>query len=59
MSIRTTEKIAIGKTPFMLAYGLEVILPFEVALHTHCLVVFQEMLNNPALRMALDLLPSV
>jgi len=33
-SIRTIEKKAMGETPFMLAYGSEVALPVEVALHT-------------------------
>ena len=43
----------------MLAYGSEAILPVEVALHTHQLTTFQEMLNNATLREALDLLPSI
>jgi len=38
-----------GETPFMLAYGLEAMLPTEVALHTHRLTTFQEELNNEAL----------
>ena len=33
--LRTTEEIATGEAPFMLAYGSEAILPVELALHTH------------------------
>jgi len=47
--ICTTEKTAMGKTPFMLAYGLEVVLPIEFTLHTHRLTTFQESLNNSAI----------
>jgi len=42
----------------MSSYGSEAVLPFQVTLHTHCLTIFQEELNNAALREALDLLPS-
>jgi len=45
--------------PFILAYGLEAVLPVEVTLHTHCLITFQRELINAALREALDLLPSI
>ena len=34
-ALRTTTKAATGETPFMLAYGSEVVLPVEVALQTH------------------------
>jgi len=57
--IRTIEETTIGETPFMLAFGSEVVLPVEIALHTHHLTTFQEELNNVALREALDLLSSV
>ena len=43
----------------MLAYGLEAVLPVEVALHTHRLTTFQETSNNATQREALDPLPSV
>jgi len=43
----------------MLAYGFEVVLPVEVAFHTHWLTTFLEALNNAALREALDHLPSI
>jgi len=43
----------------MLAYGSEVVLLFEVAIHTHRLTSFQEELNDARLREVLDLLPSV
>ena len=43
----------------MMAYGSEVVLPIEVALHTYRLTTFQEELNSALLREALDLLPSV
>ena len=56
-SIRTTKKIAIDENPFMLAYGLKVVLLVEIALHTHCLTAFQETLSTSVLREALDLLP--
>jgi len=55
--LRTTEKTAMGETPFMLAYGSEAVLPVEVALHTDRLTTFQEGLNNMALREALNLPP--
>ena len=48
-----------GETPFWLTYGSEVVLPVEVALHTHRRTTFQEAPNNAALREALDLLPSI
>ena len=48
-SLRTTENTATGETPFMLAYGFEVVLPVKVTLHTHRLATFQEELNNAAL----------
>jgi len=54
MVLCTTEKTAIGETPFMLAYGFEAVLLVEVALYTHRLRTFQEELNNAALRAALD-----
>ena len=50
------HQTATGEMPFMLAYESEAVLPVEVALHTHHLTTFQEELNNPALREALDLL---
>ena len=56
--LRTTEKTATGETPFMLAYGSEVVLLVEVALHTHQLTPFQEASTNAALREALGL-PSI
>ena len=43
----------------MLAYLSEAVLLVEVTLHTHRLNMFQEELNNAALREALDLLPSI
>jgi len=32
---RTTTKSMTGKTPFMLVYGSELVLPIEVVIHTH------------------------
>ena len=43
----------------MLAYGSKVMLPVEVAFHTHRLTTFQEDLDHKALQEALDLLLSV
>ena len=43
----------------MRAYGSEVVLSVEAALHTHWLTTFQEELNNASLREAPDLLPSI
>ena len=48
----TTEKIATGETPFMLAYGSEAVLLVEVALHIYHLITFHEDLNNATLREA-------
>jgi len=42
----------------MLTYGSKVVIPVEIALHTHHLITFQEALNNAALWKALDLLVS-
>jgi len=53
------EETTTSETPFMLAYGLEVVLPVEVALHTYRLTAFQESLNNSILGKELDFLPSV
>jgi len=40
--IQTTTKEAINQTPFMLAYGLEVVFPAKVPINTHWLITFQE-----------------
>jgi len=40
--LHTTEKTVTGKTPFLLAYGSEAVLPVEVTLHTRRLTTFQE-----------------
>jgi len=47
-NLRTEEKTATGETSFMLTYSSEVVLPVELALHTHRLTSFQETLNNAA-----------
>jgi len=41
----------------MLVYGLEAVLPIELAIRTHKVRTFQTTQNNQALREALDLLP--
>ena len=43
----------------MLAHGSKVVLPIEIAFHTHRLTTFQEELNKAVLREALDLLFSI
>jgi len=53
--IKMTKKSATRETLFMLVYILEVVFSFEVVIHT--LIAFQEIINNQALREALDLLP--
>jgi len=45
-SLQTTEEMGTGKTPFLLAYGSDSVLPIVVVLHTHQLTTFQEKLNN-------------
>jgi len=53
------KKVVLREAPIMLTYRSEAVLPIEVAIHTYCLTIFQEALNNPVLWEALDLLPSV
>jgi len=51
--------MATEETPLKLTYGLEAVLPIEVALHRHRLIMFKEELNNVVLQEALDLFRSV
>ena len=49
-SIQTIEKSATGETPFMLVYGLEVVLLVQVTIHTHRVAAIQATLSSQALR---------
>ena len=56
---RTTEKEATGKSPFKLAFNVEVILPVEVGLPSYRIKYQILEKNDQALRENLDFLPEI
>ncbi|XP_048492226.1 uncharacterized protein LOC109135626 [Beta vulgaris subsp. vulgaris] len=58
-SIRTTAKNSTGKTPFMLLYGSDAVLPIEIEEPTLRVMMYSEDPNWAALRTALDLVPEL
>lgn len=53
---RITPRAATEETPFSLVYGLEAVVPAEVAVNTHRVAAFNEVGNDQARREDLDLL---
>ena len=56
---RTTVRTPTGETPFKLAYGSEVVIPAEVHMANHRVMVYQEKDNTEQLRLNLDLVDEV
>ncbi|XP_056691678.1 uncharacterized protein [Spinacia oleracea] len=58
-SIRTTAKNSTGETPFLLAFGAEVVLPIEMCEPTLRVMLYDENANWEMMKLALDFLPEV
>ena len=56
---RTTCKVTIGATPFLLAYGAEVVVPLEVTHVSPQIEAFEVEKNEDGLRLALDLIDEI
>ena len=54
-----TVKTPTGETPFKLAYGSEAVIPVEVHMANHRVMMYQENDNTEQLRLNLDLLDKV
>jgi len=52
----TTARNATGETPFVLAFGIEAVVPVETKLLTFRIEEFEEATNNEAIRLELDLI---
>ena len=55
-SYRTTPRGTIGETPFLLTYGLEAVVPTELAQPTYRVLNYNDARNTEALREELDLI---
>ena len=53
---RTTVRTPTGKTPFKLAYGSEAVIPAEVHMANHGVMMYQDKDNEEQLRLNLDLI---
>ena len=56
---RTTVKTPTGETPFKLAYGSEAVIPAEVHMANHRVMMYQDKDNTEQLRLNLDLIDKV
>ena len=56
---RTTARIAIGETPFRLAYGSKAVIPAKVGLISYKVDNRDERRNNEAMHLQLDLVDEV
>ena len=56
---RTTVRTLTRKTPFKLAYGSEAVIPIEVHMANHKVMMYQEKDNTEQLRLNLDLIDEV
>ena len=52
-------RIPTGETPFKLAYGSEAVIPAEVHMANHRLMMYQDKDNKEQLRLNLDLIDKV
>ena len=56
---KTTVRTLTGETPFKLAYGSEAVIPAEVYMANHRVIMYQDKDNEEQLRLSLDLLDEV
>ena len=56
---KTTVRTPTGETPFKLAYGSEAIIPAEVHMANHRVMMYQDKDNEEQLRLNLDLIDEV
>ena len=56
---RTTMRTPTGETPFKLTYGSETVIPAEVHMANHRVMMYQEKDNTEQLRLNLDLIDEV
>ncbi|XP_074353957.1 uncharacterized protein LOC141692898 [Apium graveolens] len=56
---RTTCKVTIEATPFMLAYGAEVVVPLEITHKSPKIKAYEPEINEEGIRLALDLIDEV
>ena len=56
---RTTVRIPTGETPFKLAYGSEAVIPAEVHMANHRVMMYQDKDNEEQLHLNLDLIDKV
>ena len=56
---RTTVRTPTGETPFKLAYGSEAVIPVEVHMANHRVMMYQDKDNEEQLRLNLDLIDEV
>ena len=55
----TTVRTPTGETPFKLAYGSETVIPAEVHMANHRVMMYQDKDNEEQLRLNLDLIDEV
>ena len=56
---RTTVRTPTGETPFKLAYGSEAVIPAEVHMANHRMMMYQDKDNEEQLRLNFDLIDEV
>ena len=56
---RTIVRTPMGETPFKLAYGSEAVIPAEVNMANHRVMMYQDKDNTEQLRLNLDLIDEV
>ena len=56
---RTTVRTPIGGTPFKLTYGSETVIPAEVHMANHTMMMYQDKDNEEQLHLNLDLIDEV
>ncbi|XP_074346915.1 uncharacterized protein LOC141685726 [Apium graveolens] len=56
---RTTRKVTTEATPFMLAYGAEVVVPLEITHGSPRIEAYEPETNEEGMRLALDLIDEV
>ena len=56
---RTTVRTPTGETPFKLAYGSEAVIPAEVHMANHRVMIYQDKDNEEQIHLNLDLIDEV
>ena len=56
---RTTVRTPMGETPFKLAYGTEAVIPIEVHMVNHMVMMYQDKDNTEQLCLNLDLIDEI